>query len=196
VWILWTCVLWYFVYIFNSSILFVFCDTRRWIKSKNTIRTILSKKLKRYKPPGTNQILADLIRVEGNALSSKINKLVNFIWNKEELPKQWKESLIVPIYKKGDETDCCNYRRISMLPTTYKILINILSLLNPYGDRDHEYGFQCNKSATDQTFCIHQILEKKWEHNGTVHQLFIYHLFIYLYYLYTFFTFLFKSCML
>jgi hypothetical protein len=26
---------------------------------------------------------------------------------------------------------------------------------------------------TDQIFCIWQILEKKWEYNGTVHQLFI-----------------------
>jgi hypothetical protein len=37
VWILWTCVLWYLVNIFNSSI---FWDTRRWIKSKSTIRSI------------------------------------------------------------------------------------------------------------------------------------------------------------
>jgi hypothetical protein len=36
VWILWTCVLWYFVYIFNSSI---FWDIRQWIKSKNTIHS-------------------------------------------------------------------------------------------------------------------------------------------------------------
>ena len=29
------------------------------------------------------------------------------------------------------------------------------------------------KSTTDHIFCIRQILEKKWEHNETVHQLFI-----------------------
>jgi hypothetical protein len=38
VWILWTCALWYLVHIFNSSI---FWDTRRWIKSKNTIRRMI-----------------------------------------------------------------------------------------------------------------------------------------------------------
>jgi hypothetical protein len=40
-----------------------------------------------------------------SAGSSEIHKLVNSIWNKEELPEQWKESIIVPIYKKGDKTD-------------------------------------------------------------------------------------------
>jgi hypothetical protein len=30
--------------------------------------------------------------------------IINSIWNKEELPDQWKESIIVQIYKKGDKT--------------------------------------------------------------------------------------------
>jgi hypothetical protein len=38
---------------------------------------------------------------------------------------------------------------------------------------DHHCGFQCNRSTTDPIFWIHQILEKKWEHNETLHQLFI-----------------------
>jgi hypothetical protein len=37
----------------------------------------------------------------------------------------------------------------------------------------HQCGFRCNRSTTDQIFCIRQILEKKWEYNETVHQLFI-----------------------
>jgi hypothetical protein len=39
-----------------------------------------------------------------------------------ELPDQWKESIIVPVHKKGDKTDCSNYRGISLLSTSYKIL--------------------------------------------------------------------------
>jgi hypothetical protein len=34
-------------------------------------------------------------------------------------------------------------------------------------------AFHVNRSTTDQTFCIRQILEKKWEYNEAVHQLFI-----------------------
>jgi hypothetical protein len=39
---------------------------------------------------------------------------------------QWKESIIVPVHKKGDKTDCSNYRGISLLSTSYNILSNIL----------------------------------------------------------------------
>ena len=87
------------------------------------------------------------------------------------------ELQIVPIHKKEDKTECDDYRGISLLPTTYKILSNILLLrLIPYAEEimeDHQCGFRRNRSTTDHIFCIRQILEKKWEHNEAVHQLFI-----------------------
>jgi hypothetical protein len=57
--------------------------------------------LKRYKSPGTDQIPAELIKAGGETLRSAIHKRIHCIWNKEELPQQWKESIILPIYKKG-----------------------------------------------------------------------------------------------
>jgi hypothetical protein len=103
--------------------------------------------------------------------------LIKLIWNKEELPHQWKESIMVPIHKKGDKTDCSNYRGISLLSISYKILSNILlSRLTPYADEiisDHQCRFWRNRSMTDQTVYIWQLLVKKWEYNGTVRQLFI-----------------------
>jgi hypothetical protein len=86
-------------------------------------------------------------------LHSEIHKLIMLIWNKEELPHQWKESIVVPIHKKGDKTDCSNYRGISLLSTSYKMLSNILlSMLIPYADEiigDHQCGFRRNRSTTD-----------------------------------------------
>jgi hypothetical protein len=58
-------------------------------------------KLKICKSPGTDQIPAELIKAGGETLYSSIYRLICCIWNKEELPQQWKESIIVPIYKKG-----------------------------------------------------------------------------------------------
>jgi retron-type reverse transcriptase len=109
--------------------------------------------------------------------SHEIHKLIKLIWNKEEMPYQWKESIVVPIHKNGDKTDCSNYRGISLMATSYKILSNILlSRLIPYADEiiwEHQCGFRRNRSTNDQIFYIRQILQKKWEYNGTVHQLFI-----------------------
>jgi hypothetical protein len=68
------------------------------------------EKLKGHKSPGIDQIPAELIKAGGRTIRSEIHKFINSIWNKEELPEQWKESIIVPIYKKGDKIDCSNYR--------------------------------------------------------------------------------------
>ena len=78
-------------------------------------------KLKNHKLPGTDQIPAELIKAGGRTIRGEIHKLIVSIWNKEELPDEWKKSI-----KKGDKTYCNNYRGISLLPTTYKILSNIL----------------------------------------------------------------------
>ena len=50
-----------------------------------------------------------MIKVGGKTICSENHKLINSIWNKEELPEEWKEVITVPIYKMGDKTDCNNY---------------------------------------------------------------------------------------
>jgi len=51
------------------------------------------------------------------------------------LPEEWKVSITVPIYKKGDITDYNNYKGIPLLSTTYKILSNsLLSRLTPFAE--------------------------------------------------------------
>jgi len=88
-------------------------------------------------------------------------------------------SIIGPIYTKGGKIDCSNYRGISLLPNTYIILSNILmSKFSPYAEEiigAHQCGFRRSRSTADhiRVLCIRQILEKKWEHNEAVHQLFI-----------------------
>jgi hypothetical protein len=78
-------------------------------------------KVKRCKSPGVDQIPAELIQAGGETWRSEIHKLIKLIWKKEELPDQRKESIMVPVHKKGDKTDCSNYRGISLLSTSYKI---------------------------------------------------------------------------
>ena len=125
------------------------------------------RKLESHKSPGFDQIPAELFMEGGRTICSNIHKLIIYIWKKEELPEEWKESITVPINKKGDKTKCGNYRGISLMRNTYNILSKILlSKLPPYAQEifgDHQCGFRRNRSTTGHIFCIRQVLEKKWE---------------------------------
>jgi hypothetical protein len=73
------------------------------------------------------------------------------------LPEGWKESIIVPIHKKGDKIDCSNYRGRLLLPTTYKILSNILlSRVTPYAEEIINVDFD----ATGQLLIIYSAFGK------------------------------------
>ena len=85
------------------------------------------EKLKSHKSPGIDQIPAELIKEGGRTIRYQIHKLIVSIWNKEELPKEWKESIIVPIHKKGDKTDCNNYRVISICQLHTKFCVTSFS---------------------------------------------------------------------
>jgi hypothetical protein len=65
--------------------------------------------LKKYKSPGSDQIPAEMIQAGCKILLSAIQKLINSVWNKEELTDQRKESVIVPVHKKDDKIGCNNY---------------------------------------------------------------------------------------
>ena len=94
------------------------------------------EKLKSHKSPGIVQITSELIKVGGRTICSEIHKLINSILSKEESPEEWKESIIVPNYKKDEKTDCSNYRGTSVLSTTCKLLSSILpSRLTPYAEK-------------------------------------------------------------
>jgi hypothetical protein len=52
------------------------------------------------------------------------------------LPQECKESINVPINNKGDRMDCNNYKGISLLSASYKILSNIFSSrMTPYANK-------------------------------------------------------------
>jgi hypothetical protein len=58
--------------------------------------------LKRDKSPGTDQIPAECFKTWSRTIRTDIQTVINSILNKEELPEEWKELIIVPIYNKSD----------------------------------------------------------------------------------------------
>jgi hypothetical protein len=76
-------------------------------------------------------------------------------------------STVAPIHKKGNKTDCSNYHGISLLPTSYKMLLNILLLrLSPHIEEiigEHRVGFD----VTDQLLIRFSALARYWRKNGS-----------------------------
>jgi hypothetical protein len=56
-----------------------------------------TEKLKSYKSPGIDQISVELIKAGDRAIRCVLHKLIISIWNKEELPEEWKERIMVSI---------------------------------------------------------------------------------------------------
>jgi len=60
-------------------------------------------------------------------------ELIRQIWEEERIPEEWKETIIIPIHKRGDRDRCENYRGITLGKAVYKILPNIiLGKIKPY----------------------------------------------------------------
>jgi hypothetical protein len=74
-------------------------------------------KFKTYTSPGSDEIPSELIQAAGEMLLPATHKLITLVRKMEELPDQWKESIIVTAHKKGDTTECNNFRVISLLST-------------------------------------------------------------------------------
>jgi hypothetical protein len=100
-------------------------------------------KLKKYKSPGSEEILAELIQAGGEIST---NSLILFGIRKNYLISG--RSLL--LFKNGDTTDCNNYRGVSLLSSSYNIFSNILSRLSLYIDEiigDLQCGFRHNRST-------------------------------------------------
>ena len=60
--------------------------------------------LKGHKSPAVDQMPAELI-TGGEEKFAEIHKLINSVWNKEDLSEEWKEWVFLPFYKKSSKTD-------------------------------------------------------------------------------------------
>ena len=96
------------------------------------------EKLKNRISQAVDQIPGEMIKAGDRTFRYEIHKLINSIWNKEELPGDLKESIIVTIYKKCDKQFCSNYRDISLLSNTFKKNIQNFALkVNPICRRNY-----------------------------------------------------------
>jgi hypothetical protein len=63
--------------------------------------------------------------------------LFNEIWNEGRTPEEWNTAETINIHKKGNKTECGNYRGISLLVTAYKLYSAILKKEDTTSSRNH-----------------------------------------------------------
>ena len=78
--------------------------------------------LKNRKAPGVDNIHNEMIKYRGQALIEEIYELFKKICVHVKIPNQWKESITIPIFKKGAKTEPKNYRGICLLSSIQKLL--------------------------------------------------------------------------
>ena len=135
------------------------------------------KKLKNNKSAGKDGIGAELIKMGPGRLADCLHRVIVKIWDTEQLPEEWKEGVICPIYKKGDKLECENYRAITILNAAYKVLSQIIFCRLSERAKDfvgtYQAGFVEGRSTTDQIFLLRLILQKFREYRIPTHHLFI-----------------------
>lgn len=135
------------------------------------------RNLKNFKSAGENGIPAEIFKYGGEGLQKRICKLIQKIWKEEKMPEGWKNSIICPMYKKGDKQACENYRGIALLDVVYKILARIIrKKLNHYQNQivgEYQGGFKEGRGTTEQIFILKMIMNKSYEQNLGLHLMFI-----------------------
>ena len=55
-----------------------------------------------------------------------LHSICQLIWKTQQWPQDWKRSVLIPIPKKGNATECSNYRIIALISHTSKVMLKIL----------------------------------------------------------------------
>ena len=135
------------------------------------------RKLKDNKATGTDGIPAELIKAGGEKLVELFHQLCQKIWREENIPTDWVKSLLILIPKKGDRKECGNYRTISLINHSSKILLTILlerlqGNIEPFLS-DEQAGFRKDRSTVQQILCLRLIAEKHREVDQEVYNCFV-----------------------
>lgn len=118
-----------------------------------------------------------MLKVEGKVTPYILQRILQDIWNKENILDDWKKEVIIKLPKKGDLGDCNNLRGITIFSLTSKVFSRIiLQRITAAVDdrlRQEQAGFRKGKSCVDHIFVLRQILEQSSEWNSTLFAVFV-----------------------
>lgn len=125
------------------------------------------RNLKLGKASGLDEICGEFLKCAEDVVTPFLVVLFNKIYNLGLFPLSWCQSVIVPIFKKGDEGNPDNYRGISLLSIVGKVFTAILNKrLYVWAERENKIspeqaGFRKSYSTVDHIFTLTSIVKSK-----------------------------------
>ncbi|CAB3223438.1 unnamed protein product [Arctia plantaginis] len=133
--------------------------------------------LKIGKAPGLDLVTAEILNADLSSAVKVLAPLIKRIWTKEELPYDWNKGLLITMPKKGDLSQCSNWRGITLLSVPSKVFCKIildrLSVVVEPLLRKEQAGFRPNRSCIDQINTLRIILEQASEWQREVNLTFV-----------------------
>ena len=137
--------------------------------SRGEIGTALAQ-LKNAKAPGVDDIPPEALKEGGPCTVEALHSILNFVWEKEVIPDDWKRGLLVKLTKKGDlerRRLCGNWRGIMFLSISSKVLtrviLNRMKVAVDEALRDEQAGFRKDRSCIDHIATLRIIVEQTIE---------------------------------
>ena len=142
------------------------------IEVKEALRHISNRK-----SAGCDGIPIELLKAGGEEAVKVMTGLCNCIWKRKEWPTDWKKSVYVPIYKKGDKKEYGNYRTIALISHASKVLLRVIQrrlevFLIPELPIE-QAGFRRGRGTRDHIANLRWMVEKAREHQRDLHMCFI-----------------------
>ena len=99
-----------------------------------------------------------------------LTEICNTIWRTGEWPTPLSQLQIITLLKKGNLQLCQNYRTISLISHSSKVMLKvILNRLNPQAEEiiaEDQVGFGAERSTTEHLFSLRTLYEKYLQHQS------------------------------
>ena len=107
-----------------------------------------------------------------------LTRVIQAVWRDKKIPDEWKESVMVPIFKKkGNIHECGNYRGIKLLSHCMKIMERIIDArireIVEHQLGEEQFGFRKGVGTTDPLFISCPIFSYMRIHVTKHHQNFL-----------------------
>ena len=106
-----------------------------------------------------------------------LQHILQDVWDNEVIQDPWKRGTIIKLPKNGNLSKCSNWRGITLLSITSKVLCRIIlqrisTAVNKLL-RQEQAGFRKGKSSIDHIFVLRQILEQSHEWSNSLYEVFV-----------------------